>query len=236
MGNTMAQEANSWNNYDDASDVSHIEGNTARKIDVPVYGEEDWEDKCGHGGIYSAKHPLVRYEVIDGAAYDMSPRPNFLHGLIIGNIGTNIKRILDERKSPCRVFMDAIDFHYHYNVKGKEEDYVEPDIAIVCDKSLFRGGSYYGPLKFVAEVISPSSAKRDMTDKLHIYEETGVSEYWIVNPQGSVMAYYLEDGHYTLHATYILCDDEYDECYNENEVIALRDYPNVKMTLGSIFE
>lgn len=35
------------------------------------------------------------------------------------------------------------------------------------------------------ETLSPSTAKRDRTDKKDAYERAGVEEYWIVSPQGA---------------------------------------------------
>lgn len=218
------------------------EGNTARNVrDDADCGNYDWEDKCGHGGIYSAEHPLVRYEVIDGKVRAMSS-PSIKHSVTVTNIGTAIKNALDkynvehDTKRKCRVFMQDLDFHYHYNVKGKEKDFVMPDVAVACGKDLLGKGYYRGVPKFAAEVISPSSITYDRTTKLKIYEEAGVSEYWIVTPMSTVEIYYLEDGRYILHESYVLCDDDEVEEYNANKELSLRCFPDIKMTLGSIFE
>jgi Uma2 family endonuclease len=32
------------------------------------------------------------------------------------------------------------------------------------------------------EVLSPSTARRDLGEKLRLYAETGILEYWIVDP------------------------------------------------------
>ncbi len=34
----------------------------------------------------------------------------------------------------------------------------------------------------VIEILSPESLARDQREKLHLYEQTGVLEYWIVHP------------------------------------------------------
>ncbi len=62
-----------------------------------------------------------------------------------------------------------------------------------------KGGSYSGVPKFIVETLSPSTARRDRSEKKEIYEKAGVEEYWIVEPQGkSVEIYYSEDGKYIL--------------------------------------
>ncbi len=172
-----------------------------------------------------------RDEKIDGVIYDMSPSPSFRHGIINNNINTVIKAGL--KGSLCLVFMENLDFKYHPDVN---DDYLCPDIMIVCDRKYLKGGSYSGVPRFVAETVSHSTAKRDKTEKKDIYEQAGVEEYWIVSPQCSVEIYYLQNGKYVLEQNYMLQDDKEDEEYNGDTEISLRAFPHIKMTLGEIFE
>lgn len=130
--------------------------------------------------------------------------------------------------------MENLDFRYH---PEENDDYVCPDIMVLCDRTRLKGGVYSGVPKFIAETLSPSTAKRDKSEKKDIYEKAGVEEYWIVAPQGrSVDIYYLEDGRYILEQSYILQDDREDEYYNAETVIGLRGFPHIQMTLGDIFD
>lgn len=129
--------------------------------------------------------------------------------------------------------MENLDYKYN---KDESDDYVIPDIMIVCDRKHLKGGSYSGTPKFIVETLSPSTALRDRTDKKDIYEKAGVEEYWIISPKGSVEIYYLEDGKYKLTYSYILQDDKESEHYNAETVISLKDFPHIKMTLKEIFE
>ena len=172
-----------------------------------------------------------RDEKIDGVIYDMSPSPSFRHGIINNNINTVIKAGL--KGSLCLVFMENLDFKYHPEVN---DDYLCPDIMIVCDRKYLKGGSYSGVPRFVAETVSHSTAKRDKTEKKDIYEQAGVEEYWIVSPQRSVEIYYLQNGKYVLEQNYMLQDDKEDEEYNGDTEISLRAFPHIKMTLGEIVE
>ena len=158
-----------------------------------------------------------RDEKIDGVIYDMSPSPSFRHGIINNNINTVIKAGL--KGSLCLVFMENLDFKYHPDVN---DDYLCPDIMIVCDRKYLKGGSYSGVPRFVAETVSHSTAKRDKTEKKDIYEQAGVEEYWIVSPQRSVEIYYLQNGKYVLEQNYMLQDDKEDEEYNGDTEISLR--------------
>lgn len=169
-------------------------------------------------------------EKIDGVIYDMSPAPGYRHGIINNNINRNIGNALKD--SLCPVFMENLDFKYH---PEENDDYLCPDVMLICDRKHLKGGSYTGVPKFIAETLSPSTAKRDRTTKKNIYEKAGVEEYWIVSPQGALEIYYLEDGAYVLEQNYILQDDKEDEDYNAETEITLREFPHIKMTLAEIF-
>ena len=170
-------------------------------------------------------------EKINGVVYDMSPSPGYGHFMVNGNLYTIIKQGL--KGSICLVSMDNFDFQYHPDVN---DDYVCPDIMIICDRKHLKGGAYSGTPKFIAETLSHSTAKKDKTDKKDIYEQAGVEEYWIVSPLGSVEIYYLQDGRYVLEQNYMLQDDREGEDYNADTEICLKAFPNIKMTLGEIFE
>ena len=148
-----------------------------------------------------AEFERKREEKIDGVIYDMSPRPHFLHGVINGNIYRMISAGL--QGSMCLVFMENLDFHYH---PDKNDDYVCPDIMIVCDRRHLKGSFYNGIPKFIVETLSPSTAKKDRTVK------------------------------YVLEENYILQDDTEEEDYNAEQEICLRAFPHIKMMLREIFE
>jgi len=176
-------------------------------------------------------------EKIDGVIYDMSPSPNYLHGVVNGNIYSIIKKNL--KGSLCLVFIENLDFKYQ---PDKNDNYVIPDIMIVCDRNKIKGGSYTGVPKFVVETLSPSTAMRDLSTKKAIYETAGVLEYWIVSPKEcGVQIYYLypnddKDNKYELVNSYILENDKTNEHYNAETVISLRAFPHIHMTLADIFE
>lgn len=169
-------------------------------------------------------------EKINGVVIAMLPSPDFRHGIINGNIYRKIGRGLEN--SLCLVFMENLDFKYH---PEENDDYLCPDIMVVCDRKHLKGSFYSGTPKFIAETLSPSTAKRDRSEKKDIYEKAGVKEYWIVS-SGSVEIYYLENGRYVLEQSYLLQDDKDEKDYNADTVIRLREFPHVEMTLGDIFE
>jgi Uma2 family endonuclease len=50
----------------------------------------------------------------------------------------------------------------------------------------------------IAEMLSKSRFKKDLTVKFDLYQENGVEEYWIVNPtEESVLIYVIVNGIYS---------------------------------------
>lgn len=178
-----------------------------------------------------AESERKKNEKINGVIYDMSPSPGYGHFVVNGNMYRIIANGLVN--SVCRVSMENFDFKYHPDMN---DDYVCPDIMIMCDRKHLKGGAYSGIPKFIAETLSHSTAKKDRSEKKDIYEQAGVEEYWIVSPQGSVEIYYLQNGKYILEQNYMLQDEEKDEDYNADIEITLKAFPHIKMTLGEIFE
>ena len=52
---------------------------------------------------------------------------------------------------------------------------------------------FHGPPELVVEVLSPSTAKRDKTEKFDLYEAQGVGEYWIVEPRDGLIEVYVRE-------------------------------------------
>ncbi|MBQ5849359.1 MAG: Uma2 family endonuclease [Lachnospiraceae bacterium] len=173
----------------------------------------------------------IKNEKIDGVIHDMSPAADFKHSLINNNINSVIKAGL--KGSICRVFIEHLDYFYSKD----SDDYVRPDIMICCYRNKIKGNGYYGVPKFIAETLSPSTARRDRGRKMEIYASSGVSEYWIISPkEEAIEVYYLKDGKYELETAYILDRDEKSESYNAKTELALREFPLIKMSLEEIFE
>ena len=69
------------------------------------------------------------------------------------------------------------------------------------------------------------------------YAKLGIDEYWIVSPkERSVEVYYLDGDKYQLNKSYILEEDEKDENYNADVVLALKAMPAVTIGLQEIFD
>lgn len=210
-----------------------IEGYSSEEI----YGFEDFlqinlQDIIERAKSKSMTGSNIKEEKINGTIYTQPKAEAYQYGIVSGNISTAIYEDLYSNVS--LVFTGNLDLKYHPDLN---DDYVTPDIMVVTDRTKLKDGSYYGVPPFVVEIISPTTVLRDRKDKLHIYQETGISEYWIVSSmERAVEIYYLVAGQYELKACYILQDDPEEENYNADQIIVLREFPGIGLTLARIFE
>ncbi|MCS7196883.1 MAG: Uma2 family endonuclease, partial [Aquificaceae bacterium] len=75
---------------------------------------------------------------------------------------------------------------------------LQPDIVYLSELSKVKD-KIYGVPDLVVEVVSPSTLKRDLVDKMKIYEAQGVREYWLLFPsEKTLMVYALKGTSYEL--------------------------------------
>lgn len=72
-----------------------------------------------------------------------------------------------------------------------------PDILFVAQANRSRLKKSYleGPADLVVEIVSPDSAGRDRGEKYYEYEQGGVREYWLIDPQRKQAEFYHLDEH-----------------------------------------
>jgi Uma2 family endonuclease len=144
-----------------------------------------------------------RWELIDGIPCNMSPAPNTTHQRMVRELAVALHTALTG--SPCELFLAPFDIRLpdKNNAADHLEDediitVVQPDLAIICDTKKIDSKGCLGAPDVVIEVLSPSTAYRDETDKLRLYEAQGVKEYWLVNPDGGyIMVYRLHGKEYS---------------------------------------
>jgi Uma2 family endonuclease len=133
-----------------------------------------------------------RWEVIEGAAYAMSPAPSRRHQDISREIEVQIAEYLKGKE--CKVYYAPFDVRLPEGDENEEqiETVVQPDILVVCDKSKLDDKGCLGAPDIVIEILSPDTSTRDKIEKFALYERHGVKEYWIVDPaDNTVMVFAL---------------------------------------------
>jgi Uma2 family endonuclease len=137
-------------------------------------------------------------ELIDGTAYVREPpSPSWSHQQVVVELSRQVANALEDTPySSCVAPSDV------RLPKSSEEDdlvdtVVQPDVLIVSDRKKVDARGVRGAPDWVAEVLSPSTARHDQTVKLSAYERAGVREVWLINPGDLTLTIYkLEGGRY----------------------------------------
>ncbi|WP_454998334.1 Uma2 family endonuclease [Capnocytophaga granulosa] len=135
-----------------------------------------------------------RVEILKGRIFKMAGA-NINHQKISRNLTTELYPFFKSKQ--CQLFYAPFDVVLP-NREGKENTVVQPDLCVVCDpKKLADGKRGLGTPDRIGEILSPGNSRHDTDDKFHLYEEAGVSEYWIVRPNDKeVNIFILENGTY----------------------------------------
>lgn len=129
-----------------------------------------------------------RAELIDGDMYMMSP-PGMIHQKLVGELYFQIKSYINSNHGECEIFPAP----FAVFLNADSHTYVEPDLSIICDKSKLDDRGCNGAPDWVIEIVSPSSQRMDYLTKLMKYQDAGVQEYWVVNPEKeTVLTYFFE--------------------------------------------
>ena len=147
-------------------------------------------------------HFKERVELIKGWIHKMSPAPRRYHQKVSFNLTLELGNWFDNNE--CEMYTAPFDVRLQKN-KGDSDDNIEtvvqPDLSVICDKSKLDDRGCLGAPDLIVEILSPSTAKKDFNDKYYLYQENGVKEYWIVNPDGkSVNIFVLVNNIYQEHS------------------------------------
>jgi Uma2 family endonuclease len=132
-----------------------------------------------------------RWELIDGVAYNMCPAPVPAHQLVVVELTRQIANYLYGKKS-CQIFTAPFDVRFPRpkQSKKKTDTVVQPDIAVICDKSKIDDKGCNGAPDWIIEVLSPATASKDHVIKRELYARHGVREYWLVHPLDKILTRY----------------------------------------------
>lgn len=169
-------------------------------------------------------------EIIKGKIYKMSPAPLRYHQQISVRITSDIDQYL--RRKKCRVYSAPFDVRFPINgEEGEDAIYtvVQPDICVICNPKKLDDRGCLGAPDLIVEIISPSTAKKDMNEKYDLYESSGVREYWIVFPKERfIMVHLLNDeGVYELIGNF--------EPNVETPTIKVNIFPDLELIMEDIF-
>ncbi|HMT68519.1 MAG TPA: Uma2 family endonuclease [Saprospiraceae bacterium] len=179
-----------------------------------------------------------RVELIKGKILKMSPAPTTKHqktsSQLHGLLWTFIKNKCAVYAAPFDVRLpisEDLNISKKYKNKakklqdGKILTVVQPDITVVCDPEKLDDKGCIGAPDLVIEILSPGNKNIELKDKFEIYQEAGIKEYWIVEPEEYILVYTLTKGKYTGSKPFI-----------SGEQVSSTVLPGLSMSVSEIFK
>ena len=122
-----------------------------------------------------------RYELVDGELL-VSPAPELAHQWLVADL-----QVLLRAFARTAGGMDAVTAPVAITFSHQRE--LQPDIVVLPLVSGRRPQHFSetGRAVLVVEVLSPSTARFDRVTKRRVYQEHGVPEYWIVDPEARLV-------------------------------------------------
>lgn len=150
------------------------------------------------------------------------------HSGVIVNFVSAIRKQL--KNSTCFVYSDNV--QYKWLTKEGEEKTVIPDASINCQTRQKRGSNFVGIPRFVMEVVSPSTEKYDRSEKMELYRQQEIEEYWIVDWRKRKVEIYELDYENDIPKYYL-----WDTITDANkEELKILHFPNIKIDFEDLFD
>ena len=115
----------------------------------------------------------------------------------------------------CQVFHAPFDVRLPVKSRKNQDidTVVQPDICVVCDPDKLDAAGCIGAPDLVVEILSPGNNKRELKNKFEVYEEAGVTEYWVIHPnEQTLLIYSLIDGKYQASRFFVSGDEITSAC------------------------
>lgn len=123
-----------------------------------------------------------RWELIEGQPYAMTLAPTVRHQEVAAALIQQLRNYFEGK--PCKAFCAPLDVRFPRADESDErvETVVQPDLLVVCDPAKIDEKGIRGAPDLVIEILSNTTADRDLGEKLLLYEKHGVRCYLIVDP------------------------------------------------------
>ncbi|MDR1595248.1 MAG: Uma2 family endonuclease [Prevotellaceae bacterium] len=151
----------------------------------------------------------VRRELINGFVYTL-PTPWTKHAVIKTNLGVQIHQFIERRKIKCKIFFAPFDIRLSptgETADDKIDNVVEPDVCVIFDPSKLDERGCLGAPDLIVEILLScnNTAKRILNEKFHLYEATGVREYWVIYPEKEMLKVFIlqDNGKYDNGTVYV---------------------------------
>ena len=132
----------------------------------------------------------------------------------------------------CQFYAAPFDVRLYDRVKSEKANknvttVIQPDICIICDLNLLDDKGCLGAPDLIIEILSPGNSSKEMKSKKLLYEESGVREYLIFDPEHeNVFQFHLTDtGVYSLATIYV-----------DDDILPSVIFPDLNINLKEVFE
>lgn len=165
----------------------------------------------------------MRHEVLDGEHF-VASRPSLIHQLVSSNLHTILGHFVRHHHLG-RVFAAPVD------VLLSDYDVAQPDLVFVSNEraeALEDPRYIQGTPDLAIEILSLDTRHNDEIVKWHRYEQLGVQEYWIVDPQQRTVRVFRRAGEL------FAAPEEFSS--GDRDVLTTPLLPGLEILVGSIFE
>ena len=167
-------------------------------LEEPVITSLDQLDPLG---IYSYADYLLwqfqeRVELFKGQLFPMAA-PNRMHQRYSARLSFPVQAYLTGKS--CELYPAPFDVRLPDSKRKPKFDgdiytVVQPDLCVVCDTEKLDDRGCLGAPDLIVEILSPGNTRKEMSNKFRLYEEAGVREYWVVEPQDRFVLIYVLRG------------------------------------------
>lgn len=165
---------------------------TDKQTDEPQEAKEPFSDY----GTYSYADYLTweidqMVELIKGKVFrSAAAAPRRKHQRISLKLAALLLNFLENK--PCQVYNAPFDVRLPVKSKknNKIHTVVQPDICVICDPKKLDDLGCVGAPDLIIEILSPGNNQKELKNKYEVYEESGVLEYWIIQPEGHLLSIY----------------------------------------------
>lgn len=146
---------------------------------IPTHGDSPFSAEMLH---------LLLETDIEEPVYEKLPMPRSHHVKIIGNIHFQLRKLVEENELPFQVFPDGL------HIFIRPEKYYVPDVTLAsAEYTLNQHDQLTDPLA-IFEVASPSTARKDQSEKLRAYTSIeSLQTYVLVSQEEQLVERYLRD-------------------------------------------
>jgi Uma2 family endonuclease len=133
----------------------------------------------------------------------------------------------------CQVFAAPFDVRLYDRRKSllANQDIhtvVQPDLCVLCDKTKLDAQGCNGAPDWIIEILSKGNSTKEVKIKHELYQNSGVSEYWLVYPYEQVIYAFVLD---TATERY-----ELSNSFSGNDMASPSLFPELAIDLQELFK